>query len=253
MKAIATVVAFFLATVMAAGDSRGEGPMVEEKADTLLKAMSGKLAVAKRMRIEADRTIGEGLIEGAVSGTVRGEIFLERPNRVAGVIKTAGARRRFVYDGESVVVADLEANAYAIVPAPATIDETLAMLNEDYEYEPPLADFLLSRPYQGFLAEPQGEGMELKSGKYAGIEELRGARAHHLVFSEEYIDWELWISEDTSLPVRLVIIATAVEGEPRIQMDLLHIEIDPPIPAETFVFEPPEGMEKIDMPKVEKE
>jgi hypothetical protein len=253
MRAIATVTAFALVAVLASGDSRGEAPVVEEKADTLLKAMSEKLAVAKRIRIEAERRIDEGSIEGAVSGTIRGEIFLERPNRVAGTVKTAGSRHRFVYDGRSVTVADLEANAYAIVPAPATVDETLAMLNNDYEYEPPLADFLLSRPYESFLAEPQGEEAELKSGEYAGIEELRGVRAHHLVFSEKYIDWELWISEETSLPMRLVIIATAVEGDPRIQMDLLDLEINPPIPAETFVFVPPEGMEKIDMPKVVKE
>ena len=227
--------------------------MVEEKAQTLLKTMSGKLAEAKRMRIDAERTIEEGLIEGAVSGAVRGEVFLERPNRIAAETKTTGARHRFIYDGTSVTIADLEANAYATVPAPATVDETLSMLNEDYEYEPPLADFLLSRPYQSSLIEPQGEEMELKSGRYAGIEELRGTRAHHLVFSEEYIDWELWISEETSLPVRLVIIATAVEGDPRIQMDLLDLEINPSIPAEKFVFVPPEGMEKIDMPKVAKE
>jgi len=253
MRAIATVTAFFLLTVLASGDARGEAPVIEEKADTLLKAMSGKLAEAKRIRIEAERTVEEGLIEGAVSGTVRGEIFLERPNRIAAEIKTTGARHRFVYDGTSVTIADLEANAYATVPAPATVDETVAMLNEDYEYEPPLADFLLSRPYQGSRVDPQAEEVELKSGKYAGIEELRGVRVHHLVFSEEYIDWELWISEETSLPVRFVIIATAVEGDPRIQMDLLDLEINPPIPAETFVFVPPEGMEKIDMPKVEME
>jgi hypothetical protein len=253
MRAIGTVTAFVLVAVLAGGDSRGEPPVIEEKANTLLKAMSEKLAAAKRIRIEAERTIEEGFIEGAVSGTVRGEIFLERPNRVSATIKTTGARRRFLYDGRSVTVADLQANAYATVPAPATVDETLAMLNRDYEYEPLLADFLLSRPYDNFLVEPQGEEMELKRGKYAGIEELRGARAHHLVFSEEYIDWELWISEDTSLPMRFVIIATAVEGNPRIQMDLLDLEMNPPIPAETFIFEPPEGMEKIDMPKVEKE
>ena len=82
--------------------------------------------------------------------------------------------------------------------------------DEDKEYEPPLADFLLSRQYQSFPVELQGEEIELKSGRYAEIEELRSTRAHHLVFSEEYIDWELWISEETSLPMRLVIIAGAV-------------------------------------------
>jgi outer membrane lipoprotein-sorting protein len=38
----------------------------------------------------------------------------------------------------------------------------------------------------------------------------------------------------------------------RRSLDLLEIEMNPPISAKTFTFEPPQGMEKIDMPKVGK-
>jgi hypothetical protein len=255
MRTTAIVMALLLATLLVgcgSGDEDGT-PVVEEKVKTVLKAMSDKLASASRMRFEVERTMDAGLLEGrAAGGTVRGEVFLERPDKLAAAITTEGARRAFLYDGSRVTIADLEAGCYASVEAPPTVDEMLAMLEEDYGYEPPVASFLRSDPYRHLLIQLVSGERELKSGKHAGMEEIRGLRTHHLVFHESYVDWELWIAEDTSLPVRMLVTATAMEGKPKLSVDILKVEIVETLAAETFVFVAPDGAVEIDMVKVER-
>ena len=41
---------------------------------------------------------------------------------------------------------------------------------------------------------------------------LAGGMAHHLAFSEEFLDWDIWLSVETQLPLRLIVTATAMEG-----------------------------------------
>ena len=234
-----------------AGNGHAEALNIDARADALLRAMSQKLAAAKQIRLSLRRTTDAGLAEHSDKAvTVEGTVLVKRPNRLAASITTPEHRRQLIYDGGHVFVIDAEANRWAVVEAKRTLDATLEMLEADYDYAPPLADFLFSDPHKHLRQSLKAIGRELESGRHAGTDNVNGSPAHHLAFRETHIDWDLWINARTSLPSRLVITAKGIEGHPKLQLDFLKIALDDPIDDDAFRFETPQGAVKIDMPKI---
>lgn len=251
MKTNIAISAFLILAILtgcSSGD-KAETSIVGKKADTQLKAMSDILGAADRIKMEVEFSSAEGFPEVMKPGTVLGTLVVERPNRAASLITTEGKQRFFLYEGTQVTMVDLVGKGYAIVPAPSTLDQTLKMLDEEYGYKPILSDFLYSNLYDNFLAGLQGENPELKSVKHAGMEDIQGTQAHHLVFNEEFIDWDLWIAEDTSLPLRIHIVGTSMEGKPMMKIEFLETELNGTIDPEVFNYVPAEGMDKIPVTK----
>ena len=70
---------------------------------------------------------------------------------------------------------------------------------------------------------------------------------HHLVFSQETIEWQIWIdASDQPLPRKLVITYVHEPGEPQYSATIRRWRLDPKFPEELFTFEAPEGAQKID-------
>ncbi len=119
LKQVVAVIALLFAIATSIGT---EAAKIDVKAVQLLKAMSDKLSAAKEIRFVLRRTVDVGLFEGVdVTETVRGEVYLRRPNKLAARITTEGSRRQLVYDGARISILDLEAKRFATVPPPAPL------------------------------------------------------------------------------------------------------------------------------------
>jgi hypothetical protein len=221
--------------------SAGPARSVEPRAEQELKKMGEFLAKLPHFALEAEETFDEipdGQLRRQLTNVRR--IALERPNHFAADVTGDTLSRASWYDGRTVTVLDKEHNTYATVEAPATIDATLDELQDEYGVVLPLVDILYSNPYAVLM-----EGVTY--GRYLGIHEAAGVACHHLAFSQATIEWQIWIDAgDKPLPRKLVISYVQEPGEPQYSATIRRWNLESKVPEGLFMFEAPEGAQKID-------
>jgi hypothetical protein len=216
-------------------------PSVEPRAERELKRMGEFLAKLPRFALEAEETFDElpdGQLRRQLTNVRR--VALERPNHLAADAAGDTLNRASWYDGRTVTVLDKEHNVYATIEAPGTIDATLDKLADEYGVEQPLADFLYADPYAVLSAG-------VTYGRYLGIHQAAGVACHHLAFSQDTIEWQVWIDAgEKPLPRKLVISYVQEPGEPQYSAAIRRWNLDATAPDGLFTFEAPEGAQKID-------
>ena len=146
---------------------------------------------------------------------------MERPNHLAADATGDTLNRASWYDGRTVTVLDKEHNVYATIEAPATIDATLDKLEDEYGVVLPLADLLSADPYAVLMAG-------VTYGRYLGIHQAAGVACHHLAFSQDTIEWQIWIDAgDKPLPRKLVISYVQEPGEPQYSAVIRRWNLEP--------------------------
>jgi hypothetical protein len=214
--------------------------VVEARADQELKRMSEFLARATRFALEAEETFDEipdGELRRQLTNVRR--VAVERPNHVAADATGDTLNRASWYDGRTMTVLDKEHNVYATIEVPETIDATLDKLQDEYGVVLPLADLLYADPYAVLT-----EGVTY--GRYLGIHQAAGVACHHLAFSQETIEWQIWIDAGKlPLPRKLVITYVHEPGEPQYSATIRRWTLDGKVPEGLFTFEAPEGAQKI--------
>jgi hypothetical protein len=210
--------------------------MVEPRVEELMKAMSTLLAKTPRLALEAEETLDE-VYAGAprIQLTNIRRAAIERPARFASDATGDTLNRSSWYDGKTVTALQKEDNTYLTVEMPATIDATLDKLADDYGIVVPLSDFLYADPYAILM-----EGVVY--GEYRGIHLAAGVACHHLAFSQENIDWQLWIDAGPQpLPRKLVITYAEEPGSPQYTAVFKRWNLEPKFTDELFHFVAPEG------------
>jgi hypothetical protein len=214
---------------------------VEARADQELRKMGEFVAKLPRFALEAEETFDElpdGELRRQLTNVRR--IGVQRPNHFAADVTGDTLNRASWYDGRTVTVLDKEHNVYATIEAPATIDATLDKLVDEYGVVLPLVDLLYSDPYAVLT-----EGVTY--GRYLGIHQAAGVPCHHLAFSQDTIEWQIWIDAgEQPLPRKLVISYVDEPGEPQYSATIRRWSLDPKVPEGLFTFEAPEGAQKID-------
>ncbi len=215
--------------------------VVEARADAELKRMGAYLASLKQFAFEADETFDEipdGELRQELTNVRR--VAVERPNHLVSDSTGDTLNRASWYDGKTMTVLDKEHNNYATADVPATIDATLDTLQDDYGIVLPLADFVYTDPYARL-----SEGITY--GRYLGIHQAAGVACHHLAFSTETLEFQVWIDAGLQpLPRKFVITYVDEPGEPQYSAVFRRWKVDGPVPPGLFNFEVPEGATKID-------
>ena len=214
---------------------------VEARAEQELKRMGEFLAKLPRFALEAEETFDEipdGQLRRQLTNVRR--IAVERPNHLAADATGDTLNRASWYDGRKATILDKEHNVYATIEAPATIDATFDKLEDEYGIVLPLADLLSADPYAVLMAG-------VTYGRYLGLHQAAGVACHHLAFSQDTIEWQIWIDAgDKPLPRKLVISYVEEPGEPQYSAVIRRWTLDTPVPEGLFTFEAPEGAQKID-------
>ncbi len=215
----------------------------DPRALAALKSMSDRLASAKSLTVRAENTVpmlGPNLQWISLVGTAR--VALERPG---GLFIARGGDQppmEIYYDGKSVTLHEPVEKLYAEVPAPATVDATLAEV-----FGPAVAGFpylavLMSDPYASLTKD-------LGGALYVGHSTLDGVKTEHLALRSPGVDWEIWIGAEDRLP-RLVQAKYIDLGKaPTITTRFHDWNLSPQIPAATFRLEKPAGAQRIEYVK----
>jgi hypothetical protein len=146
-----------------------------------------------------------------------------------------------VFDGKTLTLLGKDANLFAKVEEPGTIDQLVDTLRDKYHRPVPAADLLLSDPY-GQLMPLVVDTKDLGSGV------IRGVECDHLAFRTEEVDWQIWIAQgERPYPCRYVITSTKVTGSPQYTIDVRSWKTGDEVAPDSFSLEIPQGAKEISM------
>ena len=181
---------------------------IDPQADAALRRMGETLAAAKGVSFHAVGLMDEEARTGQWVQILRqSEILVRRPDGLHAEIRGDDLRRTIWYDGRTLTVLDLDARTVAVVDAKDTIARTHDYLVDKYGLTMPLADFICGNAYETMKANVQ-------TGLYIGVQEIDGHACDHLAFTQEAINWQIWIDKAKSVPRKLVITYKLEAGRP---------------------------------------
>ena len=228
--------------------SPAKAPIIDPKADQLLREMGNLLKTAKHFYFTAEIMFDAVLpSDQKLQFAAYAEASVEKPNRIFMEYLSDLGTKRFWYDGKTVTLLEGGTNFYSTVNAPPTIDKTLDDLMKEYGFSPPLSDFLYDDPYNVLMKK-------VEAGIYVGLGDVGGIQCHHLAFVEKYIDWQIWIEDGKQkLPRKLVITYKTMPRAPQYIAVLSDWNFTKSFLDSLFKAEIPKGATRIEFLKVSKQ
>ena len=230
-----------LAVVTTAGTATiSAGRADEANAKSLLKAMSDYLAAQKAISFDYDSNLElvstpQQKIGLASSGT----LTLNRPDKLHATRTGGFSNVEMVFDGKALTLLGKNANLYAQVDAPGTIDQLVDVLRDKYHRPVPAADLLMSDPYKELMPQVN-DAKDLGSGVIHGVE------CDHLAFRTKEVDWQIWIAQGARpYPCRYVITSKKVTGWPQYTIDIWGWKAGTEVASDNFKLEIPAGAKQL--------
>ena len=183
---------------------------IPSQVDAILHGMSDLLGSSKGLTLRAEIIHDDALESGLLVQRVATlEIVIDRPGSIHGVMTEGGEQRKLWCDGKNATLYDLAHNVFTQTEVPGKIGPALDFLMEKYGISLPLADFLFEDPYEALTGN-------VERAIYVGQAEVDGVTCHQLVFSQDAIDWQLWVEAGVRpAPRRLLIVYKLLPGSPR--------------------------------------
>jgi hypothetical protein len=219
--------------------AQSDKPGVDPRVDTILRSMGDYLKTAREFSFKTTVNYDQVLESGQkILYARRAEISMRRPNRLHARMSGDLETERVWIDVNAFTLLDLRENAYFRLNVPSNMDEALDFLARDYGISSPVADVLYSDPY-AILIE------FVKTGTYVGQSVVRGVPTHHLAFTQNNIDWQLWVEDGPHpVPRKFIITYKKVASTPQFTAWLSDWDFDPRLSDSLFQFIAPQGAEE---------
>jgi len=213
---------------------------IDSRADQWLKRMGEYLAEAKAFSVQAEVWQDLELSSGQRVQAGRELSFqVRRPNRLRVEVHSPRRDRELVFDGDAITLLNRVRNFYGTVPAKGSLDEAMDLAVERFGIAMPLEDFLRSDPYQDLRKN-------VISGSDIGPVTVMGVPCEHLAFSQERIDWQVWIETGAKpVPRKFVITYKDELDAPQFTAIFSGWDFTTKLPDFVFQFEPPQGATRI--------
>ncbi|MHC5172966.1 MAG: DUF2092 domain-containing protein [Planctomycetota bacterium] len=201
---------------------------VETHADRLLREMGDYLKSADAFTVHAESSYdaidqdGQQIRYGGSA-----DVALRRPDGFRFSFNGDERQRQAFFDGKTVT--------YAVTEVPPVIDDAIDTLFDKYGVSVPLSDLLYEDPY-GILIP------NVLAGRWVGRHSIDGVPCNHLAFTQELIDWQIWI-EDGAQPVprQVLIVYKDEPGWPQYIARMKDWDFEPQFSDDYFQFQPPAG------------
>lgn len=229
-----TVVDNALARQAAQGRSsvskESDSPVMHQRALNLLKRMSDTLSQAKTVRFSARSIVpvkGPSGMWVSLYGVSR--VIKDGPARLFAETRGDFFPYDFYFNGTTVTAYSPSKNLYAERNEPGTVDSLIENAYKEEGRSFPYADILVDEPYSVLT-----EG--LINAVYVGQSTIAGVKTEHLAFSNNGVEWQIWIGVKDHLP-RLVD-ATYLDdaSEPSYTVEFSDWKLNEPVNAGQFVF-----------------
>jgi hypothetical protein len=239
------LVAGCLAASAGAAKAAEEKPPIDPRADELLKRMGDYLGQARFFSVNAEIWQDVQLASGQRAQAGRDlTLQVRRPDKLRAEVHSTRRNRELVYDGRNVTLFNRAQNFYGGFPASGPLDETMDIASERFGIPMPLEDFVRSDPHKDLT-------QKVTSGVDIGATTVMGVHCEHLAFSQNNIDWQVWIEEGPRPVPRKFVITYKDEPEcPQFTAIFSKWDFTTALPDFVFKFEPPPGANKIDVKEI---
>src|SRR6266404_6678311 len=176
-----------LATALCATAQNQSHPNIDPRAERVLRSACDYLAEAPHFSIIAE--VWRDHVEDSgqkVQFARTIDLRVKRPNRFHAEIHSPHTQRAFWYDGHVLTELDCKRNLFSTTKAPGTIDGALDVARDEFGIDLPLIDLAVSDPYRNVAAK-------VEKGTYYGLAPAMGFQCHHLAFTQDNVDWQIWI------------------------------------------------------------
>jgi len=218
-----------------------EADTIDPQADQVLQQMGEYLASLPHFRVRAEVTSDEEVETGqlvAVGQTL--DMVVRRPDGLWADLAGDDGHKRILYDGLTARLLDYTTGTAAETAAQPTIEATVNDLIDRLGVVVPLAELAFDDPYATLIEN-------VDAGSYIGIRVVDGIEYHHLAFSQETIDWEIWIENGARpLPRKLVIRYKDEPGNPQFVAILSDWDLADASPDALFSAETPLGLTPVE-------
>jgi len=243
----AVCIVFSLANTVSLA-AASDGQAVDARADEWLKRMGTFLSESKSFSVKTEVWQDLQFSSGQHVQAGRDISFqVRRPNRLRVEIQSTRRNRALLFDGNAITLLNRAQNLYGTVPTKGSLDEAMDLAVEQFGIAMPLEDFLRSDPYQDLR-------QKVISGTDVGPVTVMGVPCEHLAFSQEHIDWQVWIQTGaTPVPRKFVITYKDEPDSPQFTAIFSYWDFTTRLPDFVFKFEPPDGATKIDVKQIKAE
>jgi hypothetical protein len=204
----------------------------------ILKSMSDFMAGQKASSLTFDSDIEVITTDlQKIQFTSSGQLQMVRPDKLHAR-RTGGYKDiEIVFDGKTLTINNKDGNSFAQVDANGSIDQLVDLLREKYGVVAPGADLLFSDVFKIMIED-------VIDAKHIGRGVIDGVECEHLAFRTPQTDWQIWVEVGARpIPRKYVITSKTVAGAPQYTLRIKEWRTD--VPADAFVFKPPQGAKKM--------
>lgn len=242
MKSAAVrITAAVLALMVGLGMPSGAGAD-EADAKSLFKAMSDYMAAQNAISLGYDATfevVTGDLQKLALASS--GTITLNRPDKIRATRSAGFADVEMLFDGKTLTLLGKNANLYAQIEVPGTVDHLVDELRDKYNRPLPGADLLLSNVYDVLMPDVI-DVKDIGSGVIGGVE------CDHLAFRTKDVDWQIWIAQgDRPYPCKYVITTKLLTGAPQYTLQIRDWKAGDEVASDDFAFKNATNAGKIEV------
>jgi hypothetical protein len=216
------------------GGDEGENPF------DILKRMCDYVAGLETFTAVAEITNDEfGPSGEKIQVSSRRKLYVQRPDKVAVDVTGDTGGRRAVYDGKTFSMLDRKKHYYSVVPVPDTIDAALDTLAREHGIVVQLEHLLYKNLYERAVTR-------VSTGQDLGWSMVGNHRCHHLAFSSDTSNWEIWIEAgDKPVPRKITIDSGQQAARSRYSAEIVGWNASPAFDEETFEFKLPENAQQL--------
>ena len=210
-----------------------------------LDRMGQALRALKSYSLTSDTSLDVVLDNGqkvALDGQVAYKV--QHPDKLFVDLQSDRKSRQIFYDGRQLTIYSPRLKYYAHAETRArSLGDLVLNASRDYGIEFPLSDMF-------FWGTPYNQKEEIQSDIYVGAGKLDAEVVDHYAYRQPGVDWQVWISKETSLPKKLLITSLDDPAMPQYEARL-HWDLKTPVAAESFRFAPPSDARRIEVVPVQ--
>ena len=211
------------------GASKKKGPVIEPRARQVLQQAGDFLKSAKSFTFEME-TVREVVMatDQKIQYSTMHEVGVRKPDGVKVISSGDLGGFTLWYDGSSIILYNADRNIYSREEVPDTIDAAFDHMAIEKGITPPMVSLLYSDPMQRMKER-------IDSGFYVGLNQVRGVKCHHLAFTAEGMDAQMWVEAGLSPVIRKVVLTYRDQkGSPQFTAYLYDWDLSPFLPDSLF-------------------
>jgi hypothetical protein len=221
-------------------------PMIDQRALDVLKLMSDTIVHAKTMGFQSRSMVpikGPNGLWINLFGVSR--VVVQRQNKLFAETRGDFFPYDFYFDGTTITAYAPDKNIYAQKEAHGTVEELTDRAYREEGRTFPYADILTSNPYEKLTGG-------LTKAIFVGRSTIAGVKTDHLAFTNEGVEWQIWVAEEDHLP-RLVNARYFEDAtEPDYTIEFFNWKLNEPVSDADFVFRNTSNAAKVDFRRPDK-